>query len=1385
MLESVITYIPTKKRHILPLSSQLIWLLMFLLFSQNSYSQDFIEAAQFYGIENGLSHRDVHCVHQDQEGFIWLGTQAGLNRFDGKLFDWFLADPKAGYSTEVNNILEDVNGLLWLIDIRGGHEKVDQISVFDPQSEKGQLLEDHFQAELPFSTDQITAFASNNKKELVFLTNDNRLIRYNGQWHIHPISLDPTALVYYIHCTQDGQYWIVTEKENAFYINQLDNQYNLINSFEHKGAHSIYIFNHQQAASGIDYCVSGVQPGFYSINSDGVQKKLDDPALSNNSSRFEKMIYFSEFKESQDYYWLYSEKHKFGLINKHNNEYSSLVEQWPHLETANHIFIDQQKRIWVATQFGVYLFSNQKSNFKKILSDQKTRGYSNVFSCRKITADSSGQLWLRVETPPSVWKISPDDYKAFNVSEQKEGFVQLPVLQHNEYSIITNASKEIAFFDKNHFYEISPKDHSYKKTYSGLVKQTIWLLHQDKYGRYLFYCSNNDQFGEITADKAVLIPSSYKALEGAEAYQVIEPTQSDTAFIVSDKGLFLLDINTKKTVGHYWHKGKGRYYFPFDKLYHIHVDKDGSWWMASNAGLIHAVFDSKTQKIDILKHYTRVNGLPSNTLYAIYEDAYNNLWMSSDYGIAQFNKTTGFFNAYTVADGLSHNEFNRLSHYQAEDGQIYFGGLNGLTTFHPRDFVHNNSSYHPPLVISHFEQFDGQNNQLLNKIESIRTSKQIEIYPNDRFFRLQFALLSYEEVDKIRYAYKIEGIDSDWNYQKENTLRFSRLPYGQHSLKIKGQAANGQWSEQELAIQLLVYKPFYLRTWFVLLAAFVFIGGIVLYFRRRTLKLQEQKERLEQEVRKRTATIQQQADELKSLERLKSRFFANVSHELRTPLTLLLGPINTLLKNTSIGQENRSLLGFAQRNAQQLLKLINEILDLSKLESGKLELKNNELALYEFVKNIVNQLSIPSENKVSNIALNYQLPPNLVIITDKDKLEKIIQNFLFNALRFTPPDGEICLHLKQTEGLLEVQVSDTGQGIHADDLPFIFNRYYQSKKTELIEQGGTGIGLSLCLELSNLLGGKVWAESELGKGSRFFFSFPLVAAQTAVVEQKSIEYPTQKELLNIQTTEAISKPKTTTNKTKKQRILLVEDNHELREYIKILLSDYELITAENGKKGLEALANNKHIDLIITDLMMPVMDGLAFLQHLKSNDQWRHLAVIVLTAKNNMHTKLNTLRIGVDDYLMKPFNEDELKLRIRNLLKNHKERLSLFAAEQNDHEQAAPRTAILGEIDALWLKKVEEIFSKKLDERQFKIEDAAQVLNLSSRQFSRRLKQLTGLNPSLYLQEMRLQTARSALMNGSYSSVKETCYAVGYNDPKYFSNLFLKHFGVRPSKLIK
>jgi signal transduction histidine kinase/DNA-binding response OmpR family regulator len=575
--------------------------------------------------------------------------------------------------------------------------------------------------------------------------------------------------------------------------------------------------------------------------------------------------------------------------------------------------------------------------------------------------------------------------------------------------------------------------------------------------------------------------------------------------------------------------------------------------------------------------------------------------------------------------------------------------------------------------------------------------------------------------------------------------------------------------------------------------------------------------------------IEAQSQALRQLDAAKSRFFANVSHELRTPLTLMLAPLSTTLKSNTLDNRNFTLVSLAKQHARQLLGLVNEILDLTKLESGKMTVHEEPTNAYNLLRRLVATFESYAEQKHINLIFDFNADAPRGLMLDKAKVERIVNNLLSNALKFTPSNGSITVKVSHTPLAWQLAVTDTGRGIHPDDLPQVFNRFYQSNQLDMPVEGGTGIGLSLAKELAQAMGGSLSVESTLGNGATFTLNLPkrevLGLSQAELVE-------TGEETVVFEENGLLEAPSVLNDKngqkTDRPTILVVEDNPSLRSYLQLILSDkYNVLTAENGQEALNLMGNGQWImdngrqttesnyplsivhyplkpDLIVSDIMMPVMDGFQLLEKLKADDTLRSLPVVMLTARAEMQDRLKALRIGVDDYLTKPFEEEELFARIKNLLHNAKMRQqfkeeALIEIEgQRATDIPNPTSQIeyplsinaqkeqnqLSTDNLEWLSDLEKTVRQHLGNYNLSVDFIADEMHISRAQFYRRLQLLTGLTPLQYLQEIRLNHARQLLEQRKVSSVKAAAAAIGIQKVQHFSEQFKERFGKLPSEYL-
>ncbi len=1347
--------------------------------------------AQHYGIDDGLSHRHVTSVHQDSTGFLWLGTKYGLNRFDGYRFQWFTEEKHGLQSNEIDHILADVKGRLWLFNT-GSHllQNVKSIDLFDPVSHEVQSVQEAFGASLPFDPKGVVCFARNQLGHLAFLT-AKKLVLYDGGFKVFPVGRPDLQKAQFMYFADDGYIWIVSQifGEHWTKLFILDGQGQVRQEILHEP--NTYTVVHELGENGegkyINLLMQGslkqAAPAFLKIDADG-QLSEDIPT----KQVFSKYGIIHDYqgyilKKIQSYIWTFTANSEFLLVPEDGGRPTNISKDYPELKNTTCIFADRDGAVWLGTHFGLYHFKLKAPKFRTHLHNKIQDETKLPFSmrCLKITEQGpSRQLWGMVEHHGKLWKV---DLTTGLESE-------FMAMNSGRWALAQTNSGELLFVGPRDLYRIRASDGQLVEKYafnSNKYTYSVWFIHEDKHGKIWFDDAFLGKLYYFQNGRQNSIENWAGDGETIYTYQFLEDG-TDTAWVATSRGLFRLNIQNGQVVQRFWEGGQGKYRLPFDHVHHFTQAENGTFWLGTSGG---GLLNWHPEQ-GIIERITRADGLPNNTIYAVYPDEHGNFWLPTDHGIAVVDRTSKRVRAYSVKDGLSHNEFNRISHCSDRAGNFYFGTLNGVTSFHPDDFVADTTAFHPPLVITNFQQFDEATNQLVDKTADLSRSRTITMRPDDNLLHLEFSLLAFEDMENVQYAYRLEGVDPEWTYQKENTVRLSRLPYGDHVLAIKGQTADGMWSDQVLRLHVRVVKPFYLHIWFIMLAIAGVLGGSFFFSRQRVRGLKARQAELERVVKERTAIEEQQKAELQALDVVKSRFFANISHELRTPLTLMIGPIRSLLKENQLTAKQAGLLQMADRSGRQLQELVNEILDLRKLEMGKMEQHLQATDVSTFFGRYAAQFESLAGRQ--GVGYDFQAPGSghYVALIDREKCRQILYNLLSNAFKFTPEGGQVNVELSVRNGTLQLEVADTGPGIHHDDLPNIFNRFFQTNRPDQPAEGGTGIGLALCYEYAKLFDGEISVESQLGKGSTFRVTIPVEMVEAPDEAGANTSPPSIQKAITAVATAALKLTNGVPSPPGDMpTLLVVEDNPELQDYIRLVLQGrYNVLTAGNGQEALEVLqasvgegertsglraADCGAVDLIISDLMMPVMDGYQLLAKLKADEATRQLPVIMLTARAEKDDRLKALRIGVDDYLTKPFDEEELLVRIENLLANHAVR------QQATAEPVLPEEApSLSLPDQEWLENFEAFVRDNLSNSALTVTSLAQEFAMSESTLFRQVSRLTGLSPKSYLQEVRLDAARHMLENREYRSISRVAAEVGYGNARTFARRFRERYGKLP-----
>jgi signal transduction histidine kinase/DNA-binding response OmpR family regulator len=796
---------------------------------------------------------------------------------------------------------------------------------------------------------------------------------------------------------------------------------------------------------------------------------------------------------------------------------------------------------------------------------------------------------------------------------------------------------------------------------------------------------------------------------------------------------------------------------------------------------------------EALKYYKQALALADNdlqkgrTLFNI-GSLYRNELNQHDTAYIYFNEAHSYF------EKVDNKQFQAITLMNKGNYFDYKNEFDKAMSFYQEAYtiiVDNNLSYYLNIINKNFASHYYLSNQYQLAIQYGEKSinwETLDIGYEEEVYQVLYK--SYAKVGNYKKAYQLQ---QDYiSYQ--DSIELIKLDNKVEELQTKFQVKE-QKAENDL-LKANIKQKNILNIGSILI---LILLGIIIWVLRHSNQLKKsQNEVLEEKVAERTTKLLSTTKELEQikaiqlLEEAKSRFFANVSHEFRTPLTLIQGPLQSIIKSPRLNLKEQNMMRRALSNSKSLSRLVNQVLDLSKLDANKMTLNEEPIVLFLLIRRIIANFESHAQRNGISLQLEYRIYHELKINLDKDKFEKILNNYISNAIKFTPRDGKISIIVTDLQADIQIAVADTGIGIPKNEIDAVFDRYYQvkgfDKDAPLGEvnhyTGGTGIGLSLCKDYAELFGGKVWAESpnEYGTGSTFYFQFPKKELFEANNNQDALDIIQLQEMPIAGLSNKQKNEVSTISNQDNSNILIVEDNHDLRAFLKELLEeDYEVITVENGQAALDEI-NNNAFELVISDVMMPIMDGFQLLESLKASDKYRHIPMMMLTARAELKDKLKALRLGVDDYMLKPFDEAELKARVSNLILNINSRREALTLDKSQNNQIDIPNLEHSNQDSEWLQNLEKKVLSNISNIHFTSNHLAEELLMSRSHLFRKIKSLTGLTVNQYMKEARMQTARMLLEQRKVSSVKETAYQVGFKHIHYFSQSYSKRFGKKPSE---
>ena len=876
----------------------------------------------------------------------------------------------------------------------------------------------------------------------------------------------------------------------------------------------------------------------------------------------------------------------------------------------------------------------------------------------------------------------------------------------------------------------------YTVSNSHLLENNVYTVKVDKYG-YIWIGTMRGYVQRLNPETEEFDTVLYRP--GEFFIRDMYYDSDKYLYVASNGGLIIIDTENQT-------------YSLFDEDNHfsekniltVYKDSRNLLWIGHSHGI--SVWDQKNDSILFLD---QKSGLATNFVKAIIEDNNKQMWIGTGNGISRVQIVNGkyYIVNYTIKDGLICNDTNIHAILKLDNGNILIGTPKGYQTIIPQEILA--TDYHANIYLTGIELKSGIYHPNLSNESSLECTQTLSFTEKENSFILSFSALDFAETDKIKYAYKINQRNFDWVYADNNKVNLSMLPAGDYTLSVKACNSQGIWSPNIKELKINILPPLW-RTWWAY-TIYTCIAMCLILLVIRSLRMRHKQKLILQ-------TVEIENEKQQKINDMKLQFFANISHELRTPLSLIINPLEEFLENHP--EHRKGILDMVKQNANYLLELINQLLDFRKLDAKAESLK----CKHDNILIILSEIFYSFDPIAQKRSINYTLtcPQHSVFMDfDYDKMRKICTNILTNAFKFTPNKGSISMNIEVKESNLELTFADTGCGIEDENKEKIFQRFYQSSKNPA-NSGGSGIGLHIASEYIKMHHGKISVKDNHPCGSIFLITFPLHQNSEVIEEDDTIKMQSAEE------------------ESRQSTILLVDDNYDFLKFLSESLSkQYHILKASNGKQALSIL-KKEDADLIISDVMMPEMDGLELCSNIKKDIRYSHIPIILLTAKASEEHQLEGLETGADDYITKPFNMEVLKLRICKMIEMNIKRQEIF----NQEIKIEPSRITITPLDQQLIEKAIAIVEDNINETEFSVEELASSLNISRSYFYKKMIKITGKKPIEFIKTIRMKRAQQ-LLTESQMQISEIAYILGYNSPKVFSKHFKDEFNISPSEFIR
>jgi len=1300
-----------------------------------------------YTSEKYLSSNVIRSILQDSKGFMWFGTKRGLNRFDGtrvKIFQYDKNIPSSIGSDFIHSLASINDTTIWVGTDRGIfilNLKTEKFTLFSPL--KGVLIYDIIKdkrGRIWIATYGRGVYCFNPKTQKI--RNFDTTVG----------SLVAVAPAMKLELDISGNIWIATESRGIIVLDAERGSmrnYNVANS--NLPANNVLTVYRDKKG---DMWAGTMNGGLVKFNKEHdsfkIYQKEDNNGLNDNIVR-------SIYQPSPDKLFVGTEK-GLNVLDLNSNRFTTYIHQHNDETSISDnavyaIYGDEEGGIWLGTYFGGINYLRQPNpGIERYLPTGKTQNISGR-AVSSFLEDGSGNMWIGTEDAGlNYFDTQTKLFKQYPFSDQKQS------LPYHNLHVLTRDSKGqiwIGMFSAglSVYNPVTGKIKTYKNKpgdQSSISSNSIYAIYEDKEKRVWVGALSGINVYNPLSDSFIRVENT----ERYAVYGIYEDEGGNMWFATNNYGL----LTQNKRTGE-WHQyspdGKAGS-LSSGKLLNMVNDGKGNLWLGTEGGGLNC-FSLKTRRAEYIDEE---KGIPAKVIYSQVMDEKGYLWIATERGLYSLNTHNRKVRHYSIWDGVKSLIFNYQAAYRATDGRIYMGGTNGFGVFHP-DSIRNIKKL-PKVILSNFQVFNkdvipASEGSLLKR--SITYTDKVILNHDQTVINIEYTGLSYVSPEKINYSYKLEGFDENWSHVgNQQKASYTNLAAGKYVFKVKADAGYENNDISETTLQIVVLPPFYKSTFAYIVYTFTAFGIFLWlsnYYRN--------KHQRENEIKLERLRIKNE----KEFYNQKIDFFTMMAHEVRTPLSLISGPVEKLLESHEWPDPVKLQLETIDRNTDRLCSLVNQLLDFRRIESDFYELHHADINVVAQVKSIYDSFAFAALNDRSLDFTWHTSVNHLILKTDPEALTKILSNLIINALKFAR--SKVSVNLSVVESSLSgislcISVEDDGIGIPREELENIFKKFFKvsSGEHQYNNLGGTGIGLALAKSLTEKLGGEMNVFSEEAKNTVFTLLFPCPPQEHSLTEPHLND-----KIISVSNVGSY--------------LLIVEDDVELQHFIEERLKEegYSTLTASNGKEALD-LMDTYDINLIISDVMMPVMGGIELCKMVKDDISRCHIPIILLTAKTDSNTELAGLEGGADVYITKPFKIKHLVVRVKNLLENRKKLMQKYAR----YPTVVEKLPVNINKDQKFIQQLVEFIEIHISDSNLSVESLSTEMAMSKSAFQRKMKALTDNSPNEFVRVIRLQYAAKLLMAGEYR-VSEIGYMSGFASHSYFSRCFFDYYKLSPSEYIE